>query len=184
MSQIDLAFTNRLDKITKTYNDDITKSNHEAIIIERQMKISKREEQYITNRNLKNVDWTMLNAKILSHDSYIKLLTDKDVDSSAEGTVKLIKEILNEVAPVKKHKVNNIKNLKHNNEQTKKLIGERDNSYKLMKLSPNVDNVRDFRIKQNIVRKHIRKATKEALKKEFNDVKDNPRRQRFSHTNL
>ena len=72
--------TNKTDKIKNNYQIHDEESDHDPIVLIRQMKVDQTEEKYINVRNIKEIDKDLINNDILNHSIYMENLTENNSD--------------------------------------------------------------------------------------------------------
>ena len=104
-SIIDHFWTNSPIKIKNVEQEDNTFSDHSIIIVNRHMNITKSEEQYIMKREYSKIDFAEVNWKIQHSPIYWDILEEVDPNIISEKIIQLVKNELDEYAPMKKIKM-------------------------------------------------------------------------------
>ena len=72
------------------------------------MKVNVAEERYHFSRNMKDIDYDILNYNITQDKDNIQLLTDNDINNITEKLIKIIQHHYNNIAPQVKIKSTSI----------------------------------------------------------------------------
>jgi hypothetical protein len=118
--------------------------------------------------NLKNCENGPMNSKVLNHNIYLATLTSDDIDETCDNIIEIVNNVFNEVAPIKKIKINNSNSTY--NKVTKEAINERNEAYKTMKANNTVENKLNFK---NIKYKTKKIIMNENIKTEIKHFENN-----------
>ena len=124
------------------------------------------EEQYIEVRDIKKIDNSIYNDKIVNHKLYYPTLVEKDHNIITENIIKIIEDVNNQLCPLKKIKIKN-NNKYVINSEIKQAINEKKKSYEDMKKDETIENKINYKNKKNNVQRIIRKARIDKLKNDF-----------------
>lgn len=99
---IDHMYTNNPQKIKHFTTEEHIDVDHTIQILIREGQIESQGPMYIKTRKMKDFNNNDFMKRITEHPQYIEALTDKDPDEIAIKTQKILTEILDEIAPIKK----------------------------------------------------------------------------------
>ena len=153
-SDLDIQMSNRPQKIKNYFQIDDTESDHALLILKRNMKIVPEEQQYMNVSNIKNIDSSIYNDKIINHKLYYSTLTETDSSIITNNIIKIMTDVNNDLCPMKKKLMK--PNLEKVNTKITKMIEDRRNAYITMKNEKTTENIMNYKDLKHIVQKEIR----------------------------
>ena len=163
---MDQIYVNTPTKIKHSSSSLEYTSDHALIKVIRSMKINQIEEKYIKVRNMKNVDFHVLQYNIIQRQEYDNILKSDSSNFTAENLIKIITEEYDKVAPVKKVKIQN-KEKDYISDDTKKIINEKNEIYKAYHFTKCNENKLKLKNIKNLVKSKIKSDTNLGKSKEY-----------------
>ena len=152
-SQLDHVYTNNLAKIKSTKVLPCF-SDHDMTLVEIFQKVPKPSIKFIKSRMFNDLDYEVFNEQILQHYLYIETLQIKDPNIISQNIQKILTDILDNLAPIKRIQIRQKKQAKLNDDLIQ-LIDKRNEAHKKAKESNDINDIRLHRNLRNETNKQI-----------------------------
>ena len=182
-SCLDIAITNEKNRIINHDTIYDTFSDHAAVMVTRSTKMLHTQKQYIRIRSFKKFQTQKFKQNILEHWDYIPTLHEMETKSLAIMTQKIIKQALDDVAPVKIIQISK-KNQNKLSENTRRILADRDMALENYKNEKTPENLREYKNFKNLANREIgkenymnkvnrfKKSEQESTKKQWEVIKN------------
>ena len=126
---LDHFYTNKMEKIEEIKVDNDSTSDHNKIIIKRNMKIDNIEEAIIMSRKYKNINYDTINENIINDNDYQSILNEEDPETISNYLINIINNEMDKQEKIKKIKIKEKNNNKYS-QSTLDLIKKKNDLYK------------------------------------------------------
>ena len=163
---LDHIYTTNPERISSHHTHQSTFSDHALLELNKKCKKFQNTKNFIKIRSMKNFDRTQYKENLKEHPLFIETLYTKDPDTIAQNITQMIQESLAEMSPVIRIQMSS-KNQNPISQTARDAITERDNAHKTAKLTPTIENQRQYRHLRNTANRIIAKERFDRRKAKF-----------------